>query len=125
MRQAQGRLARVFRALGDDTRLQILALLSVRAACVCELVDLLDLSQPAVSEHLRRLREVGLVQDERRGVWTFYHRAEDLPDFVQAALAAVDLPGDLAERLARTPPADACARAGSGVRGRPGAGTAP
>ncbi|PSR20470.1 MAG: hypothetical protein C7B45_14725 [Sulfobacillus acidophilus] len=49
-----------FRVLGDATRLRILGLLGVRDACVCELVELLPVSQPAVSQHLRRLRQAAL-----------------------------------------------------------------
>lgn len=40
--------------------------------CVCELVALFDVSQPTLSHHLRRLREVGLIDVERRGLWAFY-----------------------------------------------------
>jgi len=120
MRLAQGHVAKVFRALGDDTRLQILALLGVREACVCELVELFGISQPAISEHLRRLRDVGLVEDERRGTWAFYRRAADLPAFVRAALDAVDVPGELLARMRTMTPAGVCARSES--RSRPAAG---
>lgn len=110
MRAARSGVAQVFRVLGDDTRLQILALLGVREACVCELVELLGISQPAVSEHLRRLRDVGLVEDERRGIWVFYGRVAALPPFVLAALEVVDVPGELKARLHAMPPASACSR---------------
>ncbi len=48
--------AEVYQTLGEPTRLSILALLRLREACVCELVTRLPISQPAVSQHLRKLR---------------------------------------------------------------------
>jgi DNA-binding transcriptional ArsR family regulator len=102
-------VARVFRVLGDDTRLTILALLRVRELCVCELTALVGLSQAAVSEHLRRLKDAGLVEDERRGTWAFYHLRADLPDYVRAALAAADLPAEAALRFAEMVPGARCA----------------
>jgi len=122
MRAAQSPVAAVFRALGDDTRLRILSLLRVREVCVCEFVDLLGISQPAVSEHLRRLRDAGLVQDERRGMWVFYRLAGSLPDFARVALEAFGAPEELEARLRATPPAGSCAR--SEIRPRSAAAAA-
>ena len=68
----------LFRALGDATRLQILGLLRVRQACVCELVELVPVSQPAVSQHLRKLKQVGLVGEQREKQWTFYQLRDDV-----------------------------------------------
>lgn len=82
--------AELFRALGDPTRLQILGLLRVRQACVCELVELVPVSQPAVSQHLRKLKQVGLVREQREKQWTFYQLRDD----VSPAIAKIirDLP---------------------------------
>lgn len=74
-----GEWAERFRVLGDPTRLRILRLLSVRDACVCELVELLPVSQPAVSQHLRRLKQAGLVEEYRHKAWTFYRLRRDMP----------------------------------------------
>lgn len=65
-------LAYIFKALSDETRLRILALLSSGELCVCDLMAALDLPQSTVSRHLAYLRNAGLVDDERRGVWMFY-----------------------------------------------------
>lgn len=65
-------LAGVFKALGDEVRIRIIAYLMVRTLCVCELVPLLGISQSAVSQHLRRLKEAGWVHGERRGQWVYY-----------------------------------------------------
>ena len=60
------------RALGDENRIKIILLLAEREMCVCEIIEMLDLSQPAVSHHLKILKHAGLVQDKRGGRWIFY-----------------------------------------------------
>jgi ArsR family transcriptional regulator len=67
-------LSRVFKALGDPVRLRLLSLIGAHAggACVCELVDAFELTQPTISHHLRVLREAGLIEAERRGTWVYY-----------------------------------------------------
>jgi ArsR family transcriptional regulator len=69
------RMAAVAKALADPVRLQLVDLLRKHAGevCVCELVPLFDLSQPTVSHHLKVLREAGLVDSERRGLWAYYY----------------------------------------------------
>ncbi len=72
--QAQ-RMATVARALGDPIRVQLVDVLRKHAGkvCVCELVPLFDVSQPTISHHLKILRDAGLVQSERQGLWAFYY----------------------------------------------------
>ena len=69
------RMAEVAKALGDPIRLQLVDVLRKHAGkvCVCELVPLFDVSQPTVSHHLKVLREAGLVESEKRGLWAFYY----------------------------------------------------
>ncbi len=62
----------VFKALSDETRLRILVLLSERELCVCQLESALGLSQVKVSRHLTVLRNAGVVNDRREGLWVFY-----------------------------------------------------
>ena len=64
--------SRLFRALGDETRLRIVALLSHGELCVCHLEDALRLSQPKVSRHLGILRLAGVVDYRREGSWVYY-----------------------------------------------------
>jgi DNA-binding transcriptional ArsR family regulator len=73
---------RAFQALADSTRRSILDQLQSGPASVSELVQQFDMSQPAVSQHLRVLREAGLVHAESRGRRRFY-RLE--PDALQPA----------------------------------------
>lgn len=79
--------AEIYRALGDPVRLRILALLRVREACVCELVARLPVSQPAVSQHLRKLRQAGLVGERRQKYWTYYAIRSDIPPFLAEIVA--------------------------------------
>lgn len=68
--------AALHEACGDPARLRLLNLLAGGELCVCDLVDLMGESQPFVSRHLARLREVGLVTVERRSKFAYYQLAE-------------------------------------------------
>jgi len=63
---------RIFKALADTTRLRILAMLTTREMCACEIMAALGLSQPNTSHHLRILETAGLVRQRKEGKWTFY-----------------------------------------------------
>ncbi len=60
------------KALADETRLTVLTMLQDGEMCVCEIMEALPLSQPAVSHHLKLLRQAGLVTDRRQGKWIYY-----------------------------------------------------
>lgn len=64
--------ARLFQALADDTRLRLVALLMEGELCVCDMVAVLSLPQSTVSRHLASLRNAGLVEGRREGVWMHY-----------------------------------------------------
>lgn len=66
----------LFKALSDETRLRIVVLLSEKELCVCQLMWALDLDQAKISRHLTILRNAGLVNDRRQGLWIFYSLAE-------------------------------------------------
>ena len=68
-------VSRLFKALGDETRLRIVALLSHGDLCVCHIHEALGLSQPNVSRHLAVLRAAGIVDDRRDGKWVYYRLA--------------------------------------------------
>ena len=70
-----GDLAALLRVLGDETRLRIFAVLTRAELCVCEIEDILGLSQSLVSNHLAVLRRAGLVnarRDDEDSRWIFY-----------------------------------------------------
>lgn len=66
------KLSALLKALADETRITILELLQEGELCVCEIMDDLSLSQPAVSHHLKTLRQIGFIDDRREGKWVFY-----------------------------------------------------
>jgi ArsR family transcriptional regulator len=69
-------VSRFFKALGDETRLRIVALLSHGELCVCHIHEALALSQPNVSRQLAILRAAGIVVDRREGTWVHYRLAQ-------------------------------------------------
>jgi ArsR family transcriptional regulator len=69
-------LAATVKALADPTRLRIVDTLrksAPEAVCQCELMPLFDMSQPALSKHLKVLVVAGVIGSERRGLWTYYY----------------------------------------------------
>jgi ArsR family transcriptional regulator len=66
------RLAAVFHALSDETRLAIVKRLAGGERCVCDLQDLLDAAQSRLSYHLKTLKDAGLIADRREGRWVHY-----------------------------------------------------
>ena len=71
--------AALFKALGDPNRVRIVNLLATSGepACVCDLTEPLELSQPTVSHHLKKLVTVGLLDREQRGTWAYYSLNHD------------------------------------------------
>lgn len=84
------RLADRFKAIGHPVRLQIVDLLSRygRQACVCDIERQFDLSQPTISHHLKILRQAGLIDCEKRGVWYYYFLREQALDELRSVLDA-------------------------------------
>ena len=73
-------VAEKLKMLGDKTRLTMLTLMKEKELCVCEIVDILNMSQPGISQHLRKLKSQGLVNESRRGQWVYYSlNVEDKP----------------------------------------------
>jgi ArsR family transcriptional regulator len=68
-------VSRLFKALGDEVRLRIVALLAHGELCVCHIEEALGLSQPNASRHLAILRTAGIVSHERRDKWVYYRLA--------------------------------------------------
>lgn len=80
------KLVNVLKALADPTRLKIVSLLNTRNCCVCELVPIFGISQPAISKHLSRLKQVDLVTETRKGMWVFYSLNREQLELVRSAL---------------------------------------
>src|SRR5690349_2890483 len=71
-------LAERLKAVADPTRLRILDLLVQQELplCVCDITPLFEQNQPTISHHLRILREAGLIDCEKRGIWAYYWATE-------------------------------------------------
>ncbi|MFD1067075.1 ArsR/SmtB family transcription factor [Oceanobacillus locisalsi] len=80
--------ADILKLLGDKTRLIMLKLMDEQTCCVCEFVEIFQSSQPAISQHIRKLKDLGLVKEERKGQWIFYsiHRKSTYYAFIKPIL---------------------------------------
>ena len=67
------------RAVADPTRLRMLDLLAQQhePICVCDITPLFDQNQPTISHHLKLLRDAGLVETEKRGIWSYYWATDE------------------------------------------------
>jgi ArsR family transcriptional regulator len=87
------RIAPLLKALADPVRLRLMSLVAAHAdgeACVCDLNDAFELSQPTISHHLKVLHEAGLLDRSKRATWVYYSvRRDALADI--AALIGGDL----------------------------------
>ncbi len=107
-------LTGVLKALADPLRLRMLSAIAADPrgeSCVCDLTALAEVSQPTVSHHLKKLRDAGLLDAQRRGTWVWYRipdsrrRAvtELLENFATAALSSSPAPHTLAPSGADRP----------------------
>ena len=69
--------AEVLKALGDETRLRILGLLTSGELCVCDIMAVLNIPQSTVSRHLAYLKNTGWIDGNRKGAWRYYALVED------------------------------------------------
>lgn len=88
------RAANLLKLLGHETRLTILKILTVRECCVCEFVEIFTASQPAISQHLRKLRDAELIAEERKGQWNYYslNKQSKYYSFLKIILTGVTTP---------------------------------
>ena len=83
------RAARLFHALSDEIRLEVIDLLRDGERCVCELTEALDIAQPRLSWHLRALKEAGILTDRKEGRWVYYALARDTFEEAESVLSAL------------------------------------
>ena len=68
----------VFKALGDETRLKIIEILSCGELCACDILESFDITQPTLSYHMKILTESGLVRSRKEGSWIRYQNNTEL-----------------------------------------------
>ncbi len=86
------RIAPLLKALADPARLRLLSLVASHdggEACVCDLNDAFDLSQPTISHHLKVLHEAGLLDRDKRGIWVYYRARTEAMTALGALIGAV------------------------------------
>jgi ArsR family transcriptional regulator len=81
--------AQLLKALADPTRLTMLASLwrAHAPVCICDFTASLELSQPTISHHMGKLKEAGLLESEKHGIWIYYRLRDDLPAPTKELLA--------------------------------------
>ena len=80
------------KALSDPTRLKIVQLLNQKQAlCVCDIISELDQPQPTISRHLNQLKQIGILESERKGTWIWYSISQELPSWGKAVISALEL----------------------------------
>lgn len=76
VKQAAADVTACLKAVSDPTRLLMMKLVETNELCVCQFVEMFGMSQPAISQHLRKLKQAGIVKENRRGQWRFYSMDE-------------------------------------------------
>ena len=89
------KILEALKILSDEIRLKIVSLLAENELCVCELMDTLGMSQSRISNHLRILRNTGIIEAKREGKWIFYSLARNAMDkslweIIQAIQTKID-----------------------------------
>ncbi len=89
------KILEILKILSDEIRLKIVSLLAENELCVCELMDTLGMSQSRISNHLRILRNTGIIEARREGKWIFYSLARNAMDkalweIIQAILTEIN-----------------------------------
>ena len=83
-------MAKLLKTVSDPNRLKLLAYLKNGEVCVCEFVDLLNISQPAVSQQLKKLKDAGIILERRKGTWKHYRLNEVQQPYIQTIIDHLD-----------------------------------
>jgi ArsR family transcriptional regulator, arsenate/arsenite/antimonite-responsive transcriptional repressor len=85
--EGAARLAQALRVIADPARLRLVSIVaSSGESCVCDLTDVLRLSQPTVSHHLKVLTDAGILRREKRGRWAYYRVDPEPLELLRSAL---------------------------------------
>lgn len=79
-------LEQQLKAVADANRLKIMAALKNGELCVCHIVGFLEISQPAVSQQIKKLKEAGIIEERKEGTWKYYRLADLQQPVIQQVL---------------------------------------
>ncbi|OAB39939.1 transcriptional regulator [Paenibacillus macquariensis subsp. defensor] len=83
MEQQIQEMADAYKLLADKTRLTIIALLKEQELCVCDITEIIGMSQPNASQHLRKLKSAGLLNEKKKGQWVYYSLNYEAEAYIQ------------------------------------------
>lgn len=83
-------LEQLLKALADKNRLTLLSCMKNGEVCVCDFVDVLKISQPAVSQQLKKLKDAGIIVERKDGTWKYYRLSEQLHPVVKVVIDTLD-----------------------------------
>lgn len=79
-------ISQLLKVVSDSNRLKLLACLKQGELCACDFVDVLNISQPAVSQQLKKLKDSGIISERKDGTWRFYRLNENQEPYIQSIL---------------------------------------
>jgi len=84
----------IFKAMGDETRLKILTMLTRGKTCACKILEAFNFTQPTLSYHMRQLVDSGLVDAQKEGKWVHYSINKERVDLISELVATISKVGD-------------------------------
>ncbi|MFS0783464.1 ArsR/SmtB family transcription factor [Bacillus sp. 1P06AnD] len=79
-----GRMVTLLKAVSDANRLKLLACLKQGEVCVCDLVEVLQISQPGVSQQLKKLKEADIILERKKGTWKYFRLNDSQEPYIQS-----------------------------------------
>lgn len=84
----------VFKAIGDETRLKIIEMLSCGEMCACDILEYFNITQPTLSYHMKILSDSGIVIARKEGSWVFYNNNAELINEINKFWNKISIPQD-------------------------------
>lgn len=99
-------VSNVMKLLSDKTRLTIVAILDQQECCVCEFVEAFEMSQPSISQHLRKLKDGEIVKESKKEQWVYYslNTESDFYPLISSVLAHTSPQIELIDKLIKCSP---------------------
>ncbi|GGI15623.1 ArsR/SmtB family transcription factor [Gottfriedia solisilvae] len=99
-------VSNILKILSDKTRLTMVAILDQQECCVCEFTETFDMSQPAISQHLRKLKDYQIVNETKKGQWVYYSLNKESMNYpmIKGIFEHTPAQDDLIEKLISNSP---------------------